>query len=149
MVELTGNEIPNNVSSCGNEVLLAFSSLYDVSSGYSGKLHVIDAIQKPEIGSSGFCTFGCLCGANEGPCDSNEQCKHDHLCLLCPSSLGFPEGTNCCHDVNCGLASLENGILVSPNYPGNYKKHLECHQQLSTRAGEIIFFEFIEFNVSI
>ena len=150
MGELTGNEIPTNVSSCGNEVLLAFSSGYKVSSGYSGKIHVTDAPQRPELGSSGFCTTSCLCGANEGPCESNDQCKNGHGCIpdSCPSGLGLTNGSSCCQDVSCGLADVKSGTLFSQNYPNNYEKSQECLHQITVEQGKIITIEFYSFSVS-
>ena len=150
MGELTGNEIPTNVSSCGNEVLLAFSSKYHVSSGYSGKIHVTDAPQRPEMGKSGCCETSCLCGANEGPCESNDQCKYGHGCIpdSCPSGLGLTNGSSCCQDISCGLADVKSGLLFSQNYPNNYNKWEYCLQQITVEPGKNIMVEFYSFDVS-
>ena len=150
LIELTGYEIPNNISICGNDVLLEFSSSYKVSSGYSGKIHVTDAPQRPELGELGYCGSSCLCGANEGPCESNDQCKNGHMCVLdsCPSSLGLPNGTSCCQDMICGYAELRSGSFFSPNYPNSYKEHQLCYHHISVEPGKIIMIEFNSFDVS-
>ena len=147
LAELTGygwNTL-SNVSSCSNEMHVVLSSNNAVGgggslSGYYAKIHVSKA---------GNCTQCSPCGANEGPCESNDQCSTGHNCISnsCPDSLGFSSGTNCCKDVRCGLVDMKSGSLLSPYYPNNYKNDLECPQLISVDQGKIITIQFEHFNV--
>ena len=107
------------------------------------------------LGASEYCTSTCPCGANEGHCQSHDQCIPGHFCILesCPTSLGFTNTTSCCQgvdylDVSCGYADVNNGLLLSPNYPNDYQNNLECAHQLSAEPGRFITVEFESFSVS-
>ena len=102
------------------------------------------------LGAPEYCTSTCPCGANEGHCQSHDQCVPDHGCLLesCPTSLGFSNATSCCQDVGCGYGSVESGLLVSPNYPNFYTNGLVCYLNLTTELGKVITIEFESFDVS-
>ena len=104
------------------------------------------------LGASEYCTSNCPCGADEGHCQSHDQCLSDHVCLLesCPTSLGFANTTSCCQsvDVSCGYADVKVGLLLSPNYPNNYQNNFDCVHQLSTEPGKRITIEFESFSVS-
>ena len=155
LAELDGYEIPANVTSCrGNQMHVVFSSHYWSygSSGYNAIIHVSESIHVVEPGASGYCTSTCPCGANEGHCQSHEQCVSGHLCLhdSCPTSLGFANTTSCCQsvDLSCGYADVEVGLLLSPNYPNNYQNNLVCSHQLSAEPGKMITIEFESLSVS-
>ena len=107
------------------------------------------------LGAPEYCTSSCPCGANEGHCQSHDQCFPGHFCVLesCPTSLGFTNTTRCCQgvdylDVSCGYADVNNGLLLSPNYPNDYQNNLECAHQLSAEPGKFITVEFESFSVS-
>ena len=132
---------------------LVFSSNgWGTSAGYHAKIHVSFAsdIVRPAPGQLGYCTSCFGCGADEGHCDSHDQCINGHFCALdsCPSSLGYSNGTNCCQDVSCGYVNMKNKELFSPNYPNKYKNSLQCSQQISVASGKIITLEFTSFSVS-
>ena len=157
LAELTGYEIPANVTSCrGNQMHVVFTSDgSETKSGYNAKIHTSESIHVAEPGASGYCTSNCPCGANEGHCQSHDQCVSGHFCLLDSSvtSLGFTNTTSCCQgvdylDVSCGYADVNNGLLLSPNYPNNYQNNIYCDHQLSTEPGKIITVEFESFSVS-
>ena len=142
LAELTGYEIPANVASSGNQIHVVFTSDGSVlKAGYHAKLHVCRV---------GFCTSSCPCEADEGPCQIDDQCVPGNVCFpgSCPLSLGFTNDTSCCQDVNCGYGSVENGLLVSPNYPNLYTNNLQCALQLTTEPGNVITIEFESFDVS-
>ena len=102
------------------------------------------------LGAPEYCTSTCPCGANEGHCQSHDQCVSGTFCLpeSCPISLGFSNATSCCQDVSCGFADVEVGFLLSPNYPNNYQNNKYCTHQLSAEPGKMITVEFESFAVS-
>ena len=103
-----------------------------------------------QAGQVGFCNSTCPCEADEGHCQSDDQCIPSHTCLpgSCPISLGFSNATSCCQDVGCGYGNVESGLLVSPNYPNFYKNMLSCYLNLTTEPGKVITIEFESFDVS-
>ena len=90
LAELTGYEIPANVTNCrGNQMYVVFSSNYwGTWPGYKAIIHVSEPIHVVEPGASGYCTSNCPCGANEGHCQSNDQCVSGTFCLpeSCPTT---------------------------------------------------------------
>ena len=118
LAELTGYQIPANVSSCGNQMHVVFSSDYAVAkAGYYAKIHVhVDE----------GCTSSCPCGVDEGHCESNSQCLSGLACGYdnCKPELGYGNGTNCCYDPCLSLVDMESGVFVSPNYPNSYQNNL-------------------------
>ena len=122
------------------------------SSGFNSTIHVHETPLRPEMGAPGHCSTCFPCGANEGHCQSHDQCISGHFCLheSCPTSLGFTNTTRCCQylDVGCGYADVEVGLLFSTNYPNNYQNNLECAHQLSAEPGKMITLEFESFAVS-
>lgn len=103
-----------------------------------------------EPGQPGYCTSLCQCGANEGPCQSDDQCHNsDHICVLksCPLGLYISNETNCCQNVSCGWADIKSGLLFSPNYPKEYQNNKQCAHQISAEPGNIITIQFESFNV--
>lgn len=151
--ELSGLQTPANVSSCRNEMHVVFSSDSSKNeAGYNATIHVNEDPYYIEAGQSGYCRHSCPCGANEGHCQSHDQCLFSHFCLLesCPPDLGFANTTSCCQDsMTCGIADLKTGLIVSPNFPQNYQNNMQCAHQISTEPGKIITIEFESFNVSI
>ena len=148
LAELKGGQIPGNVTSC-REMHVVFSSSQHFSLGYYAKIHVTKAPNHTNLEEVGHCTSTCRCGANEGPCTSNDQCYLNHLCIVgsCPSSLGFSNETSCCQDMSCGFADVKTGMVLSPNYPNEYKKHQQCSQRITVEPGQTITIEFHSFSV--
>ena len=58
----------------------------------------IDCCYGATLGDKDFCTTDEPCEADEGDCDTNEQCKGDLSCGAnnCPESLGFLSSVDCC-----------------------------------------------------
>ena len=153
LAEIKGGQIPGNVTSC-REMHVEFSSLttsyyWYSSSGYYAKIHVTKAPNHTKLEEVGHCTSTCRCGANEGPCTSNDQCYLNHICIVgsCPSSLGFSNETSCCQDVSCGFADVKSGMVFSPNYPNHYGRSLQCSQGITVEPGQMITIEFHSFDV--
>ena len=151
--EITGHQIPSNVSSCGNEMLVVFSSnSAGTSLGFNSTIHIHETPLRPEMGAPDHCSACFPCGVNEGHCQSHGECFPGLVCFpeSCPTSLGFANTTSCCQsvDVSCGYADVEVGLLLSPNYPNNYQNNLECAHQLSAEPGKFITVEFESFRVS-
>ena len=148
LAELTGDQTPTNVSTCGNEMHVVFSSnSYGTSTGYLAKIH---SVEHPHPGELGHCTSNCPCGTDEGHCESSNQCIFGHYCVpeSCSSNLGYANGTNCCQDVSCGFADIRSGLLFSPYFPNDYGNSMLCAHQISAEPGKIIGIEFDSFNVS-
>ena len=99
LASLTGSNVPANISSCGgNQIHVVFTSgVSVVRAGYHAKLHVSEGYQAGQVG---FCTSSCPCEANEGHCQSDDQCVSGLVCGHdnCKPELGYPNGTNCCFD---------------------------------------------------
>ena len=57
-----------------------------------------DCCYVPIVGDEDFCTSEYLCGADEGDCDSNEECQSELFCGSnnCPNSLGVSSLVDCC-----------------------------------------------------
>ena len=131
MVQLTGDQIPSNVSSCRNEMHVVFSSSASVSStGYFAKIHIAE-----NLGKSGYCTSSCPCETSEGHCESNDQCMTSLVCGYnnCKEELSYANGTNCCYNMNdyCSeFLSEENGTwtLQTPfNNSNEYVSEVTCN----------------------
>ena len=59
----------------------------------------VDCCYQPTVGDQHFCTSVKPCGANEGDCDSHDECQSGLLCGSnhCPASLGYDAETDCCY----------------------------------------------------
>ena len=115
LATLTGYVTPNNVSSWANEMHVVFSSDHSENkAGYYAKVHAIKILQRPPPGSVGYCSLRWLCGANEGHCESNEQCLHGLDCGSdnCKPELGYSNKTNCCYCSYCSNAGYFN--IINP-----------------------------------
>ena len=57
-----------------------------------------DCCYVPTVGDEDFCTPEYPCGADEGDCDSNEECQSELFCGLnnCPNFLGVSSVLDCC-----------------------------------------------------
>ena len=57
-----------------------------------------DCCYVPILGDEDFCNVEYQCGADEGDCDSNEECQSKLFCGSnnCPNSLGLSSSLDCC-----------------------------------------------------
>ena len=57
-----------------------------------------DCCYVPIIGDEDFCNDEYPCGADEGDCDSDDECQTGLFCGLhnCPNSLGVSSTIDCC-----------------------------------------------------
>ena len=119
----------------------------------SGFFAKIKEQQKPVVDpKASDCSIANPCEAEQGHCQSDFECKGTHRCgeSNCPS--GYLKTTDCCYDY-CGKGlKMENGTLVSPNYPNKYDHNQVCDWLIvvaMTVAGpRTITLEFIKFSVS-
>ena len=126
LAELTGFEIPANVTRCrGNQMHVVFSSNSGWTySGFKANIHV------SEYG----CTSSCPCGVDEGHCESNNQCLSGLACGYdnCKAELGYLNGRNCCYNTTAYCSEFlsgENGnwtIQTPFDNPNEVVKEVEC-----------------------
>ena len=52
------------------------------------------------LGDSDYCSGSNLCSENGGDCDFSTHCANGIRCGSnnCPADLGYPNGTDCCHN---------------------------------------------------
>ena len=146
-----GHNIPSKITSSANQMLAKFvSNHYGVTSGFSAKIY-----QEPKPGNdpkSKDCSIANPCDPEEGHCQSDFECKGNHRCgeNNCPS--GYLKTTDCCYDYCGKWLDIENGTLVSPNFPNKYDHNQVCKWVVTvamTVAGpRTITLEFIKFAVS-
>ena len=98
--------------------LSVFSSDSSVTrAGYYAKIHTISFPKRSPLGEVGYCTPRWLCNANEGHCESNDQCALGLNCGFdnCPPALGFQNGTNCCFSRTDFCTEFSNIINIQNN----------------------------------
>ena len=94
------------------------------------------------------------CLANQGHCQSDDECKGYLKCghNNCPAEIGYHPKARCCYDFCAKWLDMENGILTSPWYPGTYPSNLRCRTLITvgmTVAGpRTITLEFLHFKVN-
>ena len=54
---------------------------------------------------------------------------------------------NICSGDCGGVLTDRSGVITSPNFPGNYPDHKQCHWQIELPAGETVDLSFKEFDV--
>ena len=123
---LIGHNLPSKIKSSGNQMLVIFVSDHvGTESGFFAK---IKEQQKPVVDpKASDCSIVNPCEAEQGHCQSDFECKGTHRCgeSNCPS--GYLKTTDCCYDY-CGKGlNMENGTLVSPNYPNKYDHNQVCN----------------------
>ena len=151
LASVIGWNIPSKVISSVNQMVLKFvSDHYATGSGFLANIH---KEQKPATDSKARdCSIADPCYPEEGSCQSDFECKGTHRCgeNNCPS--GYLKTTDCCYDYCGKWLDMENGTLVSPNYPDKYDNYQECDWLIvvaMTVAGpRTITLEFIKFSVS-
>lgn len=108
IVQLTGSNIPSNVSSLGSQMLIVFTTDYIESS--IGFKATITKKNTSLNHLSNLCNISTPCGINEGHCHYDGQCAGTLKCGQnnCPP---FIQGTNCCYDYCKQYYDVENGII--------------------------------------
>ena len=108
MVQLTGSDLPSDVSSLGSQMLIVFTTDYIESSiGFKA------TITKKNISSNhvpSICNISNPCNVDEGHCHYDGHCAGTLKCGEdnCPP---FVRGTNCCYDYCKQYYDVETGII--------------------------------------
>ena len=151
LATLIGWNLPSKVKSSGSQMLVTFVSDHiGTNPGFLAKIH---EEPKPTYDPKARdCSIVNPCDPEEGHCQSDFECKGTHRCgeSNCPS--GYQKTTDCCYDYCGKWLDMENGTLVSPNYPNKYDDYQVCNWLITvamTVAGpRTITLEFIKFAVS-
>ena len=148
---LIGHNLPSKITSSGNQILVTFVS--DHHSTDPGFLANIREQPKPSADPNARnCSIADPCDPEEGHCQSDFECIGTHRCGENNCPLGYLETTDCCYDYCGKWLDMENGTLVSPNYPNKYDNSQVCDWLIvvaMTVAGpRTITLEFIKFAVS-
>ena len=132
MAQLTGFDLPADITSTGNKMFVKFYS--DAAVNDQGYYAIIHGTGLTTLEEDDNCTASNPCGVGEGHCMSHDQCGTGMYCGTnddCAVELGLPNGTNCCMDSQTycdGWWKQQNGIwlLESPNYPNEHVSELSC-----------------------
>ena len=148
---LTGYNLPSKIISSSNTLLVSFVS--DHLGTRTGFHANIREESKPTYDPKARdCSIANPCEPEQGHCQSDFECKGTHRCGESNCPLGYLETTDCCYDYCGKWLDLENGTLVSPNYPNKYDSDQICNWLIvvaMTVAGpRTITLEFIKFAVS-
>ena len=146
--------VPQSFTTSGSNLLIEWNSgavLTSVDLFANVTTMKVSDFENATLGNSDYCSVQKPCNHNEGDCDFDSNCHGFYsICVDngCPTQLGFPIGTDCCHDPCYGLVDMESGVLVSPNYLNSYQNNLQCTSLITVQQGKIITIEFNLFNVS-
>ena len=148
---LIGYNLPSKIASSGNQILINFvSDHFGTWTGFRANIH--EEPKQREDPKARDCSIANPCKPEEGHCQSDFECKGSHRCgeNSCPTE--YLNSTVCCYDYCGKWLDIENGTLVSPNYPDKYDNHQVCDWLVvvaMTVAGpRTITLEFIKFAVS-
>ena len=102
---------------------------------YLGFNSEVDCCYTLAVGHEDFCTTNKPCEADEGDCDSHEECKENIICVSdnCPDSLGFDPETDCCYDNSQSVVGDETfctTIQPCGQDEGDCDSHIECQDGL-------------------
>ena len=144
---------PSNISSSSNTLLITFTSdEWYTGKGFKAKIFVESS--KDLNLSADDCSVASPCHAQQGHCQSDDECKGDLKCGQnnCPANHGYHQQTRCCYDYCSQWLDMENGTLTSPWYPETYYPlNMRCHTLITvgmTVAGpRTITLEFLYFKV--
>ena len=149
---LIGYNLPSKIISSGNTLSVSFfSNHFGTRTGF---LANISEEPKPAADPKARdCSIANPCDPEEGHCQSDFECQGTHRCGESNCPLGYLKTTDCCYDYCGKWLDMENGTLVSPNYPNKYDNYQVCDWLIvvaMTVAGpRTITLEFIKFAVSI
>ena len=148
---LIGYNLPSKITSSGNQILISFiSDHFGIDPGFRANIH--EEPKPHDDPKARDCSIANPCYPEEGHCQSDFECKGYHRCgeNNCPS--GYHKTTDCCYDYCGKWLDMDNGTLVSPNYPDKYDNYQVCDWLITvamTVAGpRTITLEFIKFSVS-
>ena len=149
---LIGFNLPSKITSSGTQIQVTFVS--DHFGAWTGFLANIHEQPKPAADPKARdCSIADPCDPEEGHCQSDFECKETNRCGGSNCPLWYLNSTDCCYDYCGKWLDMENGTLVSPNYPNKYDNYQECDWLIvvaMTVAGpRTITLEFIKFAVSI
>ena len=149
---LIGWNLPSKITSSGNQMFVTFvSDHFGTESGFLANIY--EESNPADDPLDRDCSITNPCDPEEGHCQSDFECRGNHRCgeNNCPS--GYLKTTDCCYDYCGKWLDMENGTLVSPNYPEKYDNYQECDWLIvvaMTVAGpRTMTLEFIKFAVSI
>ena len=111
----------------------------------------ISDFENATIGEDGYCSVRTPCSHNQGDCDFHTDCNGTNTYCVengSPSELGFPPGTDCCHDLCHGFLDMETQMLVFDTFPNSYHDDLQCTGQITVQQGQQITIEFDLIRVS-
>ena len=145
---------PSKISSSSNQLFITFTSdEWYGSNGFKARIGV-EPLINATMSTTNTCSMRSLCLANQGHCQSDNECQGYLKCghNNCPLDLGYHPKTRCCYDYCSQWLDMENGVLSSPWYPNNYPQDIRCSTLMTvgmTVAGpRTITLEFLMFKVS-
>ena len=147
-------QVPDTFTTSGSNLLIEWYSgsvLTSVDLFANVTTMRVTDFENATLGNSDYCSVQKPCNHNEGDCDFDSNCLgFNSICVDngCPTRLGFPISTDCCHDPCNGLVDMESGVLISPNYPNTYQNNLQCTSLITVQQGKFITIEFNSFDVS-
>ena len=148
---MVGFNLPSKIKSSGNQILVTFvSDHYGIQHGFRASIH--EEPKSVDDQKARDCSIANPCDPEEGHCQSDFECKGTHRCGEKNCPFGYMKTTDCCYDYCMKWLDMENGTLVSPNYPNKYDHYQVCDWLITvamTVAGpRTITLEFIKFSVS-
>ena len=106
MTEVKESDVPEDYTSTQKIMGLIFSTSY----GIPNKVNIYATFVKrnstyfesQSLGDNDYCSGNNMCAENRGDCDFSSHCAN--LWLICgnnncPSNMGYPSGTDCCHNI--------------------------------------------------
>ena len=147
---MVGFNLPSKIKSSGNQILVTFvSDHYGIQHGFRASIH--EEPKSVDDQKARDCSIANPCDPEEGHCQSDFECKGTHRCGEKNCPFGYMKTTDCCYDYCMKWLDMENGTLVSPNYPNKYDHYQVCDWLITvamTVAGpRTITLEFIKFAV--
>ena len=146
--QLTGSNLPSNVSSLSSKMLVIFDSdyLHWHLTGFKATF-ITEKLQNNTNNTTNVCTVSNPCDINEGHCYYDGQCHGSLRCgdHNCPQESGYNNGMNCCYDYCGQFLDVANGILDFHEPHGEtYKDMEECTWNLAVDGNHTITIEFYD-----
>ena len=125
MEQLTGSNLPSNVSSLSSKMLIVFDTDY-VTNMKGFKATIVSTEKSSTANNSAKCTVSNPCNINEGHCYYDGQCIGSLRCgnNNCLQEAGYVNGTNCCYNYCDQFLDMANGTL---DY---YQPHGKNHRDM-------------------
>ncbi|KAF4524800.1 hypothetical protein B566_EDAN010175 [Ephemera danica] len=104
-----------------------------------------DFVEVFDYSSDSWVSIGKVCGRNMPP--SYNSTSNRMKILFRSDNQNNADGFKAKWNVNCGgLLTAQQGVIVSPSYPGNYGKSLLCNYTI-TAPNLVIEYEFVDFSL--